>query len=529
MGGVVFSFFDFWSSILLETDHLNLTYLHGGTSPKVVRWSLLLQSFPMVRLHVPGSDLPVPDALSRAPRDRPARVSILLADQASAAPVPQFRSMVATPEPERFAIFESCHNSTQGHHGVHRTVEALRQMGHDWPRMTRDVTEWIRQCGSCQKIRGRESQIASITAPIGTFCIFEELSVDFIGPLPKDEVGNSYILNCVCSTTRYCELFAVEAATAVIAAHCILSVVCRYGCFRTIRSDQGTHFCNELIEEFLRLFEMRAIVTLAYRPQANGLAERNGGEVMRHLRALVLDKLLKPLWSVVLPMVMRIINKTFKQSINGIPHALIHWAPTNQDRGIFAPFPVSEVMETDSEYVKKVRDYYEFLCDATSAYVLREQDRMRARQELVEPTEFALGSYVLLRYPERPPSKLNCRWDGPYLVEKKVRNTVTIRDLTCEKTMDVDVSRLKPFLVSPVVDPKVLAAADMGELEVVRVVEHRGSTRNRKEMEFLVEWSDGETTWEIWEQVKKLTAVDEYIRSNPERGLKSLVPGKKKA
>ena len=99
----------------------------------------------------------------------------------------------------------------------------------------------------------------------------------------------------------------------------------------------------------------------------------------------------------------------------------------------------------------------------------------------------------------------------------------------CEKTMDVDVSRLKPFLVSPVVDPKVLAAADMGELEVVRVVEHRGSTRNRKEMEFLVEWSDGEKTWEIWEQVKKLTAVDEYIRSNPERGLKSLVPGKKKA
>jgi hypothetical protein len=106
---------------------------------------------------------------------------------------------------------------------------------------------------------------------------------------------------------------------------------------------------------------------------------------------------------------------------------------------------------------------------------------------------------------------------------------VVIRDLTCEKTQEVDVTRLKPFLVSPRVDPKVLAAADLGELEVVNVVDHRGSVKNRKEMEFLVEWSDGDQTWEMWEQVKKLSLVDRYIVEHPEAKLKSLLPGKKKS
>jgi transposase InsO family protein len=127
-------------------------------------------------------------------------------------------------------------------------------------------------------VSGKE--VVTIPSPIASFQIFEELGIDFIGPLTRDVVGNSYIFNAVCSTTHYCELFAVEAPTAVIAAHCLLSVVARYGCFRQIRSDRGTHFVNEVIVEFLRLFEIQHVLTLAERPQANAIVERNGGEVM---------------------------------------------------------------------------------------------------------------------------------------------------------------------------------------------------------------------------------------------------------
>ena len=131
-----------------------------------------------------------------------------------------------------------------------------------------------------------------------------------MGPFSTDEVSNSYILDKVCSTSRYCELFPTEAATAVISAYCLLAVVSRYGCFRRVRSDGGAHFVIEVIKEFQQLFEIQAVLSLAQRPQANALTERNGAEVARHLRALLLDKVIRGLWSVLLLLVMRIINRS---------------------------------------------------------------------------------------------------------------------------------------------------------------------------------------------------------------------------
>jgi hypothetical protein len=105
--------------------------------------------------------------------------------------------------------------------------------------------EWIASCPLCQKYRLGGKEIILIPSPIASLQIFEELGIDFIGPLPRDDVGNSYICNCVCMTTHY---FAVEAASAVIAAHCLLSVVARYGSFRSVRS-------LELLAEPLLFFQ----------------------------------------------------------------------------------------------------------------------------------------------------------------------------------------------------------------------------------------------------------------------------------
>jgi hypothetical protein len=104
------------------------------------------------------------------------------------------------------------------------------------------------------------------------------------------------------------------------------------------------------------------------------------------------------------------------------------------------------------------------------------------------------------------------------------KNTVILRDLTSDARRETDVSRLRPFLVAPGVDVKVLAAADLGEAEVTQVLEHKGVARKRKDLEFLVQWTDGDQTWEPWEGVKKLKMVDEYILAHPEAKLNSLLP-----
>ena len=92
---------------------------------------------------------------------------------------------------------------------------------------------------------------------------------------------------------------------------------------------------------------------------------------------------------------------------------------------------------------------------------------------------------------------------------------MSIRDLTGGPNQEVDVSRLKPFLVEDGVDPKALAAADLGETEVAEVVAHRGSPRKRAEMEFKVRWTDGDVTWEPWEKVRRLAQLEEYLKTQP--------------
>lgn len=115
-----------------------------------------------------------------------------------------------------------------------------------------------------------------------------------------DDVGNTYIFNAICSTTRYCELFAVEAANSSSGSLPVAYFGSFQARFRLVRSDRGTNFINAVFEEMLRIFEIQSILTLAQRPQANALAKYNGGEVMRHLCSILLDKELRQLWSVVL-------------------------------------------------------------------------------------------------------------------------------------------------------------------------------------------------------------------------------------
>ena len=47
--------------------------------------------------------------------------------------------------------------------------------------------------------------------------------------------------------------------------------------------------------------------------------------------------------------------------------------------------------------------------------------------------------------------------------------------------------------------------------------------QNRKDLEFQIQWTDGDLTWEPWERVRKLEAIDDYIRQNPGNSLKFLL------
>jgi transposase InsO family protein len=99
-------------------------------------------------------------------------------------------------------------------------------------------------------------------------------------------------------------------ATGESAAHFLLKIAGMFGRPKGIRTDGGSQYDNHLLDVFCELLGMQRHVTLAYRPQANGRVERVCKEVGRHLRFICLDRRIEGQWSVMLPIVQRVLNTT---------------------------------------------------------------------------------------------------------------------------------------------------------------------------------------------------------------------------
>jgi hypothetical protein len=88
-----------------------------------------------------------------------------------------------------------------------------------------------------------------------------------------------------------------------------------------------------------------------------------------------------------------------------------------------------------------------------------------------------------------------------------------VKDLTCDRVIERDAEMVIQFRQPPGAtehDLTQVAAQDMLEHEVDRIVGHRGAVTKAK-IEFLVQWKDGESSWETWKTVQKLAALDEYL------------------
>jgi hypothetical protein len=81
------------------------------------------------------------------------------------------------------------------HFGI-TNIRGLTETGHGWMGMRKNVTYWINECGVCQKIKYqrdpyREDEVEHHLYDLDPL---RSLSLDTLGPLPEDVLGNKYII-----------------------------------------------------------------------------------------------------------------------------------------------------------------------------------------------------------------------------------------------------------------------------------------------------------------------------------------------
>ena len=355
------------------------------------------------------------------------------------------------PQSARQEILEMAHGSaTGGHFGVQKTTEKLKQRFH-WMRITRDVKYWCEKCPTCNRHKTHNPNRAPLK-PIYTGEPFERVAMDLIGPLPRTERGNRYILTVVDHFTKHVEAYPLPDQEAVTIARVFMNeFISRFGVPYVIHTDQGANFESNLFKELCKMLNIKKTRTTPYHPQCDGQVERMNRTLIE-LLALNVENPTEN-WDLNLGLVLMSYRSAVQSSTGHTPYFMLFGREMRLPLDIMYRPP--EIEHTRSEYPNEVRKVLEHAYE-------RARDRLHMAHERQKDyydrrghgSRFKVGDSVWLYSPvvgKGVAPKFHEPWTGPYKVSKRLSDiTYEVEDIQKKTTKVVHFDRLKHASIKPV-------------------------------------------------------------------------------
>ena len=365
------------------------------------------------------------------------------------------------PKTERKRILHEHHDKV-AHPGIIHLYDSLRERVW-WPRMLRDVLQYVSKCTLCQQTKGNKSFVAPRSMDIPT-APWSHVHVDHVGPFPTTDKGNKYILVIIDRFTRYAEAIAVESITAYDTARLIVEhVICRHGPMEVLTSDRGTGFVGHVVGQIFKILGVNRIRTSAHHPQSNGVIEIFNKTLKTTLR-LWCDENQRD-WDELLAFALYAYNTSF--------HSLMQETPFYLNAGRQARTITDNITASDAlghrdvhayavELTQKLTDTHQRVREILEKV---NEEREIYNDECMLPVH-EVGDQVLLFDPTTSKGmsrKLVRRWTGPYTVIQK-NSDVNYTIMKKDKTQKVHVERLRKY--NDVWSPSDVS--DVDELQLAR-------------------------------------------------------------
>ena len=160
-----------------------------------------------------------------------------------------------------------------GHQGVAKTFFKLL-VAYKWPKMTKTINSHIKTCPQCVAYHRRPQYVPMGEMPIPAMPN-QFISLDLIGPFTESERGHKYCLTMIDHCTGWTEVFPIPNKTnkSVWTAFAD-QYLPRHGIPAIILTDNGSEFCAESFEQYLRQLHIQHKKTTPYHPASNGRLER---------------------------------------------------------------------------------------------------------------------------------------------------------------------------------------------------------------------------------------------------------------
>ena len=103
---------------------------------------------------------------------------------------------------------------------------------------------------------------------------FHQISIDIVGPLPKTDDGNQYMLTIIDKYSRFCMIQPMKNAITTTVINKIENWFAIFGPPEIILSDNGPQFLSSVYTHFIKTNDIQIKHTTAYHPEYNGQIER---------------------------------------------------------------------------------------------------------------------------------------------------------------------------------------------------------------------------------------------------------------
>ena len=326
---------------------------------------------------------------------------------------------IVLPKKNRKQVIDLAHNIPfAGHLGREKTTQRVLRRFY-WPTLFKDVREYCRTCERCQLTGGRNRKVPMIPLPI-VGKPFQRIAMDVVGPLPRTQKGNRFILVLSDYATRYPEAIPLRSVTAAKVAEALIDVFARHGIPDEVLTDQGANFTSTLLGELYSLIGIKAIRTSPYHPQTDGLVERFNKTLKSMLRKVLEGE--KRNWDKMLPYVLFAYREVPQATVGFSPFELLYG---REVRGPLDVLKEEWIEKPDTEtdvlsFVLQVRDRLE-----TSRAIVEENARIAQKKQKeyydqrARQVELKSGDKVLLMLPSST-KKFVAQWQGPYRITKRV-------------------------------------------------------------------------------------------------------------
>jgi transposase InsO family protein len=425
-------------------------------------------------------------------------------------------------------LIQRCHDCTHPSFPVtwRRVVRATGVApGAAATELKKQVRHFCDACLICQKLQPARERVAARQGSIRKRP-FGEYAFDVIVLNAPDIDGNRYILTVIDSFSKAVELFPIKKASAEVITICLHDVLCRWGRPYQVRCDNAKAFAAAVTTQLLKRAKVRQHFTAPYSHNSNGQVENTNRRVMEILRAMILDDRLGPQtalqWSLLLPAVRRVLMSRMILDYGCCPNDIAYiFCPENED-SIFAeefwkPESQEPTQDHDSEDIANLQRQHEALidaCEEAQDIHVAKLAALNEKQE-VDASPILPGEFVLVNMKERPHSKINSPWSGPWQVIEQQDNDPThpiilLQHIASKKIERFNANMCKRCnldLLKELEEAIPIAAADNFEYEIETILDHRPRgerKRKRRDVyEFQVLWrgierGEDNPSWEPW-------------------------------